>query len=338
VDSWASVLDKSLLILLVGLLLWWPGLDAYFNLTWFVGAHTVAYVLTGLGLLYYLSPHLGQWRLSFDWLKIRTFLRAGAPYALVVFLMTAYTRLDAVMISKLLPDGLVEADRYAAAFRLLDAANVGGVLLAGLLLPMFARLLQQEQSVAPLVRLAFGVVWTGAISLAFGIWFYATPLMEGLYVHTGTDSGSLLRWLMLTFVPMSGIYVYGTLLTANGQLRPMNLIFTGSILLNLVLNLLLIPTHGALGAAWATFATQTMAFLAQWYVAQRLLFLPSPWPLVVRFTVLGAALLGIGYILPAYLPTTSWYVKCGLLIAVGPLLALSLQLWHPRDWFGLKQG
>ncbi|RME97230.1 MAG: polysaccharide biosynthesis protein [Bacteroidetes bacterium] len=333
VDSWASIIDKSLLILILGAMLWMPKLREVFELSWFVGAHTAAYLLTSVGLLLYLSPQLGPWRLSWNWTKIRTFLRAGAPYALVVFLMTAYTRLDAVMISKLLPDGLVQADRYAAAFRLLDAANVGGVLLAGLLLPMFARLLQQHNSVVPLVRLAFGVVWTGAISLAIGVWYYADPIMDALYVHTHARSGPLLRWIILTFVPMSGIYVYGTLLTANGELRPMNLIFGFSIGLNLVLNLLLIPTYGALGAAWATFATQSMAFLAQWYLAQRLLALPSPGFWLWRFAALAAALFLFGrYCLPS-LPIHSWYVKFGLLIALGPLVALSLQLWHPKDWW-----
>jgi hypothetical protein len=41
----------------------------------------------------------------------------------------------------MLPDGKIQSSIYASAYRLLDAANMIAYLFAGLLLPLFARML-----------------------------------------------------------------------------------------------------------------------------------------------------------------------------------------------------
>ena len=339
-DSWMSVVDKTLLIIIAGAMLWAPAWQADFTIVRFILAHTAAYALTILVLLYLLWPRLGylQWR----WKPVQlwSFLRQSAPYALVVFLMTAYTRLDAIMIEKLLPNGEMEADRYASAFRLLDAANIGGFLLAGLLLPMFARLLKTEESVKPLTQLAISTVWSGALTLAVSVWFFATPIMIGLYTDGNAYSGRILQWLMLTFIPMSGGYVYGTLLTANANLRPMNWIFAIGIVVNVILNLVLIPERGAEGAAIATLLTQSFTFLAQVLLAQRLLqlnFLPV---LLVRFMLFIGLLAGLTWLMQNHWDSVGWAVKFVLAISIGAVLAFALGLLDVKrwlEWLGIRQ-
>ncbi|MEL7423843.1 MAG: polysaccharide biosynthesis C-terminal domain-containing protein [Bacteroidota bacterium] len=331
-DSWMSVVDKSLLVIIGGAMLWVPTWRAQFTLVWFVLAHTAAYVLTILLLVYFLAPRLGQLRWRWRPVQLWSFLRQSAPYALVVFLMTAYTRLDAIMIEKLLPNGLLEADRYASAFRLLDAANIGGYLLAGLLLPMFARQLKLGESVRPLTRLAISTIWAGAITLAVSVYLFSTPIMIGLYTDGNAYSGQILAWLMLTFIPMSGGYVYGTLLTANASLRPMNMIFAAGIVLNLILNLILIPRYHALGAAVATFATQTLTFLAQLLLAQKLLELRTNYKLILRIILLAVLLILVERALQFWLPITFWLVKFLLTISAGGVLAFALQLLDIKSW------
>lgn len=262
-DSFFSIFDRGLLIIICSSWLWWwPGERAV-NIEWFVVSQTVACLLAiavgGWILKKDIAWHKPQW----DKKRLGQLLRASAPYALVVFLMTLYTRLDAIMIERLLPDGLQQADLYASAFRLLDAANIAGYLIAGLLLPMFSRLLAAQESVQPLVRQGFQLLWVGSVALAAICWCYQEPIMRSLYSDGGTYSGQIMGWLMLSFIPMSAAYVHGSLLTAGGKLGQMNIIFALATLLNGTLNLILIPKQGALGAAKATFITQAVVFLAQ---------------------------------------------------------------------------
>jgi O-antigen/teichoic acid export membrane protein len=327
-----SVLDKSLLVILGSILLWGPGLREHFKLIWFVLAHTLAYLLTIAVLLAYLYPRLGKLRIQFNKLTAYSLLRSSAPFALIVFLMTVYTRLDAIMIEKLLVNGRIEADRYASAFRLLDASNIAGYLLAGLLLPMFARQLKEGTSIVPLTRLGISTVWSGAIPLAVSVYFFATPIMSSLYVDGGAYSGSILQWLLLTFIPMSGGYVYGTLLTANANLKPMNIVFAISIMVNITLNWVLIPQQGAMGAALATFITQSLVFVAQVYLAIRLVNLSFSTDLIFRFT---GFLLFVGVI--AYSLQSSYFILpwgYGFLLSmlVSVAAAFVLKLLDLRSW------
>ena len=83
--------------------------------------------------------------------------------------------------------------------------------------------------------------------------------------------GEVLGYLMISFVAVSGTYIFGTLLTANNSMKRMNLIFLASIILNVLLNVWLIPSYKASGAAIATSLTQLFAMFAQVYLAIRLL-------------------------------------------------------------------
>ena len=315
-DSWVSILDKSLLVILGSILLWAPGLRPHFTLWWFVGAQAAAYVLTVGLLLAFLYPRLERLQIRFQRATAFSLLRASAPFALVIFLMTAYTRLDAIMIEKILPNGTQEAGLYASAFRLLDASNIAGYLLAGLLLPMFARLLKEGLPVVPLTRLAITTIWAGAITLAISVFWFATPIMRSLYTTGDAYSGEILRWLMLTFIPMSGGYVYG------------------SLLVNAGLNALLIPRYGAPGAAIATLATQSLAFGAQLLLAQRLLLLPTAPGLVLRFVALAAILMVSGYYLQQPTLAWPWLSKWFICLGLGAVAALGLRLIDLKNWLG----
>ena len=55
---------------------------------------------------------------------------------------------------------------------------------------------------------------------------------------------------------MAMVYIFGTLLTAGEKLKWLNVVAVIGVLLNITLNFVLIPTHGALGATYATLITQ----------------------------------------------------------------------------------
>lgn len=334
-DSFFSVLDRSLLIVLCSFLLWlWPGATAL-SIGWFVGAQTVAYSLAIVLGIVVLKPHIKA--IVFTWRPtlLLVLLRSSAPYALVVFLMTFYTRIDAVMIERLLPNGLTEADRYASAYRLLDAANVAGFLVAGLLLPMFARLLSRQEPVNDLVRLGFQTLWVGSAGLAAATWFFQQPIMEMLYHNGDAYSGQIMGWLMLSFVPMSVSYVHGSLLTAQGDLGAMNRLFAVGVLFNLALNSLLIPYAGALGAAQATFFTQLGIFFAQVLLAQRKLNLRLDLGWGIRLAAFTLTCALTAWATAHLSPFLHWRVNFLLAIFSSVAWAFVFRLIALQDWLGL---
>jgi O-antigen/teichoic acid export membrane protein len=217
--------------------------------------------------------------------------RQSMPYALVVLLMFAYSRLDAVLLERIA--GAAHADVYASAFRLLDACNMFGYLFASLLLPMFARMLKEKAPVRPLVSLSFKLIWAGSITLAAAIYFAREDLLRLMMPERATEYRfQVLGVLIWTFIPISVTHIFSTLLTAKEDLMRMNRFFLIGVALDLVLNLILIPRWHAVGSAVAALATQ--AFIAGcmvWLCVRTFEFQPSRKGLLQTFGFAGFVVL-----------------------------------------------
>jgi O-antigen/teichoic acid export membrane protein len=143
-DSIVSVLDRSIMILICTVLLFTDYFRSNFSIAWFVYAQTAAYLLTTIITFFIVLKKSGRISVRFNPKFYTVFLRKSYPYALLILLMGFYNRIDAVMLERLLPENLgkEQAGIYAQAFRLLDAVSMFGVLVAGLLLPIFAKMLK----------------------------------------------------------------------------------------------------------------------------------------------------------------------------------------------------
>jgi O-antigen/teichoic acid export membrane protein len=279
-DSLLSAADKLIMIAVVGAVLLTPHLREGWTILHFALAQTFSLLLAiamAVGLLW---RHL-QWRpFRLNPAFMRLALRQMAPFALVTFLMVLYTRLDMVMLEKLLPDGAHQAGIYAAGFRLLDAANNVGFLAAGLLLPMFARMLKTGEAIAPLLLTAFRILFPLALIGAGLMFFYGGPVMMLLHApNADAYWGSVAGIVFSSFIAISLMYLFGSLLSAAGRLGPMNRIFAVGVVANVALNFWLIPEHQALGAAWASLVTQSgVAIALVWLSASSLnVAVPGAW-------------------------------------------------------------
>jgi O-antigen/teichoic acid export membrane protein len=263
VDSLLSVLDRALLIGLVGWLLWGRGMHEEFRIEWFVRAQTLAYSASVFFAFVILRRSVDVLSLRWDRGRAWSILQQSFPYALLILLMTFYYRMDTLLLERLLPDGAMQAGIYAQAFRFFEAFNMFGYLLAGLLLPMFSRLIKSDGPVAPLAGMAFRLVWVGTLAAAVIGWVFAHEIMALRYSEHVAVSAPVFAVLMSCFVAVCTTYVFGTLLTASGDLRTLNVLAACGMVLNIALNLLLIPKYQALGAAWASLITQVLMAAAQ---------------------------------------------------------------------------
>jgi Na+-driven multidrug efflux pump len=69
-------------------------------------------------------------------------------------------------------------------------------------------------------------------------------------------------------------YIFGTLLTAGGYLKQLNLFAATTLVINVIVNLVLIPRMGAVGSAWASLVAQSFMALVQFVIAIRFFRLP----------------------------------------------------------------
>ncbi len=298
-DSVISVLDRGLMILFCSVLLWGLPEGTGFRIEWFVWAQTAAYGLTafiGGTLLLYRAERI---RLNWDPATFIRILRESFPYALLILLMTFYNRVDSVMLERVHPQGAVQAGIYAQGFRILDAISQFGYLGATMLLPLFARAIEKKafKELKELIASASRLLIPVAVLIAAVCCFHSTAMMELLYHEHHERSAPVFAILIVSFIPVATSYIYGTLLTAKGVLRKMNLLAGGGIVLNILLNALLIPHYGALGSGVATLITQGGAATAQTLLALSLFPMRPSGKRMLSALLYLLILLGSGYLL-----------------------------------------
>jgi O-antigen/teichoic acid export membrane protein len=273
VDSVISITDKALAILFV-IAVWFlfQSESSYQTILFFIFSQTAALLLTAFAAFFFLRSQIqlkfDQWSVKY----VKVILVSSLPFALLVLQMTIYGRIDAILLHRLLPDNIAETGVYASGFRLLDAATQFGYLSATILLPLFAKGFKSRADIRPLVGLSamLMIVASGSIALFCYLWKYE---IVSLLYHTGDFRyAEVLMILMFTFIPISTVYVFGTLLTAKGDLRVLNVIALFGIILNVGLNFILIPIDGAVGAAKAALITQTAVAIAHIAASYKPLF------------------------------------------------------------------
>jgi O-antigen/teichoic acid export membrane protein len=330
-NSVVSVVDRLLLILVVGSLLLNPAWHDWVTIELFFVAQIIALLIT-IGVAIsgtYLSEGQRWW--STDSLEVGSLLKQSLPYGLGLLLSTVFTRIDMVMLEQMLEEGYHTTGVYAASFRLLDGVNMVGYMFATLLIPMLSKLVEAKAPARPLLQQAAGYMAAFSVGVAVFTMFNADEIMALLYKDSTSDWSVVLQWLIWASVSIGLTYVYGSFLLSHQKIAAINWMFFAGLVLNIVLNYLLIPTHGALGAAIATVATQGLVVSLQWWLSSRILKNePSSgrwWSLPLY--LIGCLLVGYGIHLVGF------GLVLALLLQISVCLALGLATGLLADIFAL---
>jgi O-antigen/teichoic acid export membrane protein len=296
-DSVISILDRFIMIIICAVLIWTSFTGIYIDVMNFVYAQTIAYLITAILAFMVVLQKTESFSLSWNRPFFIMILKKSFPFAVLVLLMTFYNRLDAVMIEKLLPEGegAEQTGIYAKGFRLLDAANMIAYLFSLQLLPIFSRMIKYKENVENIVKLSFTLLITPAIISAAVSWFYQVELI-GLINHGVTDSAVIFSMLMTCFIAISSTYIFGTLLTANGNLKQLNTMALVGISINLILNIILIPQFKAMGAAYSSLVTQFFTATMQVYLCYKNFKFRVNYRLIITTLVFTMGVLGAGFI------------------------------------------
>ncbi len=321
-DGVLSVVDRSLMIIVCGALLFLPQTAEAFRIEWFIQAQIVCYGLAFLiGIILLKKIARVPLRFSLNAPKVLSIVRQSMPYAVLIFLMSIYTRADMMLVERLSGEaGKEQAGIYAAAYRLLDVGNMFGLMVATMLLPVFGRMLAKKEAVRPIVELCVNLLLPASLLVAISGIFFSDHIMQALYSHATETDGIVFSLLMLAFPAFSLSNIYSTLLTANGSLKLLNRIALTGVVINLGLNFLLIPQYAAIGAAATAFVTQTVLALAFILFSQRQTSLEKRPLWAFRF-IGYALLLVIGGFVVQMLPLF-WVIQLIILAALGGVLML----------------
>jgi O-antigen/teichoic acid export membrane protein len=156
-------------------------------------------------------------------------------------------------------------------------------------------MLKNKESVESLVKLVSTLLIAPALVIGIGCVFYSTELMALLYPMHIEESARIFGLLMLSFIAVAVIYIFGALLTANDNLKQLNTIAAIGIGLNIVLNLIFIPFSEAYGAAISSLATQTLTAVILIRMTQRIFKFKINYRLINSLIMFSAGVVAINY-------------------------------------------
>jgi O-antigen/teichoic acid export membrane protein len=200
-------------------------------------------------------------------------------------------------------------------------------------LPVFSRMIRKKESVEQMSKLSFLLLFVPAFIITFGCMFYSSEIMDTLYNAHLEESSRVFKILIFSFLGMCTTYIFGTLLTANGNMRQLNIMAITAVLLNLTLNLILIPRFGVNGAAITNVSIQCFTSLVQIVLVLKIFKFKGNYPLLIRLSVFLAALIITG-ILVKKLPW-DWYYSFGLYLAMGAIFSFISRLFSFKSLFNI---
>ncbi|MEA3450403.1 MAG: polysaccharide biosynthesis C-terminal domain-containing protein [Bacteroidota bacterium] len=337
IDSLISVLDRALMIIIIGMLLWTNITKGQFKIQWFVYAQTFAYFITGLLAFFIVLYHAKTLKFRINKPFLIYTIKKTFPFALLVLLMSFYNRFDAVLLVSLLDNGEVQAGIYAQSFRLLDAVSQLAILFASLLLPIFSNMIIKKKNVSDLVQFSTFLLLIPSLIFVIPSIIYNSEIISILYTDNNSAySADIFVVLISAFIPMSTTYIFGTLLTANGNLKHLNIIAFFGVVINLVLNLILIPKFKAQGAAITALSTQIITAILQFVFAIYIFKIKFEIKAIVKsvFFVIVYLLLA-KYSQKLFLP---WFYSYLFSMFVGFILAVSLGLINIKLMIRILKG
>ncbi len=317
-----SVLDKSILITAFIPLLYLHK-EFIWTIKFYAISQLCAVIISLLLCAYYLYHKkiavFIKGHISFNFQVLKSVL----PFAVFAFLVLAYNRIDTIMLEKILPNGAFEAGIYVAAYRFLDAATMLSILFASFLYPVLSKMIGYKKQVEELIENSLVFLLNISLVLAIASWFYRSQLMEMFYGDKSNDNLALIFGVLMFCLPLVTLYyLYSTLFTANNSLKVLNVVSGFGLLLNVILNLILIPKFQAIGAAFSsaiTFFIIGLTYMILYYKYLGYYFYPLIWFKILLFMVL---LIALGYLI-SYLPI-HWFVgfTCYLMVAfvIGAIL------------------
>lgn len=329
-DSIISVLDRFLLIVVCGFMLWNSRLRQSFTIERVVYAQFLTMFITFLVALSVCLAKTGfvrmKWNKAFGFLL----LRDGLPFAVLGLLMACYNKMDSVMLLSLVDDNGKSSGIYASGFRLVDSANMVSYLFSVILLPLFSKMIKENRKITDVMGAAFHlllIITTAFVAISL---LYSRELMELLYNKHIEESAEVYRWLSFCFVPISMTYIFGTLLTANGSLKYLNIIAGLGMLMNIGLNFILIPLFQQNGAAITSLITQTVTAALQAWLALKIFKVKFDWKycLKIVFYVFAVAVAAVAV---RYALSASWIVKTAVSLVLFVVMAFAVRILSFKD-------
>jgi O-antigen/teichoic acid export membrane protein len=234
--------------------------EADLGFTSLILASVIAALLTAL-TGFALATRFARLRPSFHRKRLVALLVSTLPVGLFTTFGIIHFKVDTVLLSLLQP--VEDVGIYSAAYRFLEQALFFPALFMASVYPILASLIaNRDQGLQLAVDKSLTFLLATAVPLAAGTFIVAPDIVALIAGKDFEDAVEPMRVLVFASLFVFTDALFASLLILFRQQRQLVLVVGGALVLNVALNLILIPPFSYLGAAVATVVTEGLAGVA----------------------------------------------------------------------------
>jgi len=276
-----------------------------------------------------------QWRRLSLWPEpalLRRLFRFGLPTMPAEVSLYALNFVDRLIIVRSL--GLAEAGLYSLGVRFAQAVNV---LVRGFQLawPPLAYSIRDDGEARRFYATVVTLFVAGCSFVVAGMWLFSTWIVRALAAPRFFDSHEVIG-LIAAAVTLYALYLVLVVILGRTGRTEFNLpAAIAALFTNVVLNLILVPPLGIVGAALALVASYLVVLGLMYVFTQRLFPVPYEWARLLRVVLTVAVLVGIAELLvPA--EGIGGFLLRAVLLAAYPLILWATGFFtaEERRWLG----
>lgn len=325
----AIIIAQEVTFLLIGLLVLWLRLP----FLWLFGVYVPSRLIGLVAAFIFYRRVLGEGlRPRFEPPFVKALLWTSAPFAANMALGPIYLRIDVLMLS--FYQGSLAVGLYEATASIFYRFNVLARMFNNALMPLMAR----EYEIS-MTRVRGYVNAAARYQIVIGMPMTLFCLMLGerivLFVYGPEFAASgLVFSLLATIITLRFLdNTLATTLTAVNMQTQRSIIVAGAAVLNVLLNMYVLPRYSYVGATVTTIMTEVFFFAALYAVLARRVHKPLQWTLLIRpflaAAVMGLVIRGLGdqHLLVHFFVSGSVYL--GVLLAIGGITPNEIRfLWR----------
>jgi O-antigen/teichoic acid export membrane protein len=323
-DTFISILDKTLMIIIFGILFLNKNGHAFITIKNFVLIQILCYGVSIICAYMLNKKYFSNYLFQFNKNEMQAVFKQSLPLALLVLLMTLYTRSDMFILERLAIDGAEASGKYQKCYRLLDAFNMIGFLFAGMLLPMFAKLISQQKPIGALLKMSTQILLPASFAIAFFSGFYCFDMMQLFYKSSSINLAIAFAITMANFPALCIMNIYSTALSAGVFLKQLIIVASIAAVLSIGFNCYAAKDWGFVAAPIIALGVQSFVAASYIYLTIKKFKLHFSWKLVLKYIAIAIVFFAInGVCNNVHLH----YVFCILL----NIIALSAIVFHKRN-------
>jgi O-antigen/teichoic acid export membrane protein len=240
-----------------------------------------ATVLVAMGVLRP-APQLEP-GLLFSWVKV------AVPLGITFIITTVYFKVDVPILQRFRPYS--EVGYYTFAYKPFESLLFIPFALRSVVFPVLSVYHRQSpERVLPLAEKFFKALVILGWPITVGVFLLAPQFNTLLHLYAGSEPA--LQILALAIVFMFADNTFAATLNAIDKQNVFAFVAMVGLVINVGVNLVVIPRYGYLGASWAVVVTEAALVVVGWFVLRAQLgtipLLATSWKAVVAGLVMGA--------------------------------------------------